>query len=215
MINSPESIDTTNLVRAAQTGDRNAQALLIEKHWGIITKRSEAVTGASALADDAANESALKILHNLSSFNPDAGSFENWVSRVTHNQTISLLRAEKRHARRIKYYLGEDVETVEEGDQYTRAESLAGPDTSRENQPEDAFFRSYSQELLRKSITQIGTANQRIVMEQTLAGLTFPQIRDATGILVNTLKSSMSHAKAKVREDLAAQGFNSYADIAA
>lgn len=211
MINSPESI---NLVRAAQTGDREAQALLIEKHWGIITERSRAVTGASALADDAANESAVKILHNLNSFNPDKGSFAHWVARVTHNQTISLLRAETYRASHIEYYLGENIEPDQESPQ-TRGDILADPDTSRENQPEDAFFRSYSQTLLRESIAKIDIPNQRTVMKQTLAGLTYLRTAAVTRIPLNTVKSSMRYAAVKVRKNLAAQGFNSYADIAA
>ena len=91
----PAPDDETAWVLAAQGGDREAFAKLVERYWERLHRWLIQLTHDRHRAEDLTQETFLKVLANLPSFR--AGSnFRAWVFRIAHNNFVNLKRADRK-----------------------------------------------------------------------------------------------------------------------
>jgi RNA polymerase sigma-70 factor, ECF subfamily len=84
--------DEAGLIRAAQTGSREAFAGLVERYWERLYRWLCHLTRDSHGAEDLAQETFLKAFAALESFR--AGSnFRAWLFRIAHNNFVNQKRA--------------------------------------------------------------------------------------------------------------------------
>ncbi|MCU0703743.1 MAG: RNA polymerase sigma factor [Fimbriiglobus sp.] len=82
-------------ITAAQAGDRDAFARLVEVHWQRLRRWLGTMVRDPYLADDLTQETFLKALAALHSFRPGT-NFRAWLFRIAHNALISRKRGTRR-----------------------------------------------------------------------------------------------------------------------
>jgi RNA polymerase sigma-70 factor, ECF subfamily len=89
------SAEETALIRAAQRGDRDAFAQLVERYWSRLYRWLYHLAHDRHQAEDLAQETFLKALGNLARF--EAGTnFRAWLFRIAHNLFANQVRASNR-----------------------------------------------------------------------------------------------------------------------
>jgi RNA polymerase sigma-70 factor, ECF subfamily len=89
------SSEETDLIRAAQRGDRQAFAQLVERYWSRLYRWLYHLAHDRHQAEDLAQETFLKALGNLGRF--EAGTnFRAWLFRIAHNLFANQVRASSR-----------------------------------------------------------------------------------------------------------------------
>jgi len=104
------SAEETALIRAAQRGDRQAFAQLVERYWSRLYRWLYHLVRDRHQAEDLAQEAFLKALGNLGRF--EAGTnFRAWLFRIAHNLFANQVRA----ASRRRSTLPDDLPDPEQG----------------------------------------------------------------------------------------------------
>ena len=92
---SSASAEETALVRAAQRGDRQAFAELVERYWTRLYRWLYHLVHDRHQAEDLAQEAFLKALANLARFKAGT-NFRAWLFRIAHNLFANQVRASSR-----------------------------------------------------------------------------------------------------------------------
>lgn len=88
------------LVNRAVAGDRDAFAMLIERHYDLIFRTACKWSGRRSEAEDIAQDVCIKLASVLKSFDGRA-AFTSWLYRVTMNAVRDMQRSQKRRGRQI------------------------------------------------------------------------------------------------------------------
>lgn len=91
-VTSPETI----LLHAARDGDRAAFGRLVETHAARVFRICHRVTGDDALAEDAVQETFLKVYAKLRDFREQA-QFTTWLHRIAVNAALELMRRNRKY----------------------------------------------------------------------------------------------------------------------
>ena len=83
-------------VTAAQAGDRDAFARLVEHYWDRLYRWMYQLTRDRHKAEDLTQETFLKVLAALGSFRTGT-NFRAWLFRIGHNNFVNLKRAERKN----------------------------------------------------------------------------------------------------------------------
>lgn len=86
------------LVRRAGLGDRAAAAQLVERHTRMIYAASYRMLGSKAAAEDAVQETFMRLWRHAAKWKPQGAKFETWLYRVAMNLCLDQLRKAKREA---------------------------------------------------------------------------------------------------------------------
>jgi RNA polymerase sigma-70 factor, ECF subfamily len=89
------STDDSDLVLAAQRGDRDALDRLLHRHFDRIHAVCRRIAGSTRDADDAAQEAMIRIVRGLDHFDGRA-SFSTWSYRIATNAALDELRKRSR-----------------------------------------------------------------------------------------------------------------------
>ncbi len=91
---SAESSDTTELVQAAASGDRQAFGVLVTRHAGSVTGVAYSACGDFARSEDVGQDAFVEAWRNLASLRePD--KFVAWVCTIARRRAIDVVRAAK------------------------------------------------------------------------------------------------------------------------
>ncbi|WDI32131.1 RNA polymerase sigma factor [Hyphococcus flavus] len=86
------------LVKRAGSGDRAAAALLVERHTKMIYAACYRMMGTPHAAEDATQETFLRLWRSAAKWKPRGAKFETWLYRVAMNYCLDQLRKAKRDA---------------------------------------------------------------------------------------------------------------------
>jgi RNA polymerase sigma-70 factor, ECF subfamily len=87
--------DDAALVAAAQAGDHQALDTLLRTHYDRVHAVCRRVLGSSRDADDAAQETMIKVVRSLPSFD-GRSSVSTWMYRIATNTALDELRRQRR-----------------------------------------------------------------------------------------------------------------------
>ena len=87
-------------VAAAQAGDRDAFARLVEHYWDRLYRWMYQLTRDRHKAEDLTQETFLKVLAALASFRTGT-NFRAWLFRIGHNNFVNLKRAERKNVQAL------------------------------------------------------------------------------------------------------------------
>jgi RNA polymerase sigma-70 factor (ECF subfamily) len=104
-------------IRAAQAGDREAFARLVEHYWDRLYRWLYHLTRDRHAAEDLTQETFLKCLAAIRSFRPGS-NFRAWVFKIGHNNFVNQKRSEWR----VKHALPDDLAAHELGEAEQTAE---------------------------------------------------------------------------------------------
>lgn len=181
-----------DLIAAAQSGDQNAFAQLVEAHQGKVYSLSYRMTGNPDDAADLTQEAFLNAWRGLASFHGQS-SFSTWLYRLTSNVCIDFLRREKRRTALSM--------TVEEDEEGRQAEV---PD--HRFSPEQELERRELRRTVQQGLAALSPEHRRVLVLRELEGLSYQEIAQCLELEEGTVKSRIARARIALKEYLQKSG---------
>ena len=184
-----DAVDDAELIRAHAAGDPHAFARLYDRYDRACFHFIRRLVGAAQgdAAEDLHQETWIAVSKNAASFDPAKASFAAWLFTIARHKTFD-------HFRRQKI-----------------AVLASGPDEAVMLVP-DPGPTPLEQVQSRERAEQIVAAVEALPLEQRGAfvmfaegGLSLEEIAKATGVAVETAKSRLRYARAKLRQSLAGE----------
>lgn len=166
------------VVDRVRSGERAAFAVLVRR-YGALARRTAAVLGAGADADDVVQEAFVKAYRALGSFRSGA-PFGPWLLRIVANETRNTRRAAGRRAAR-------ELATLP---------PLGRPDAA------DAAAEHADLELFRARVDALPEPQRLVIACRFLLDLDEAHTAQVLGISRGTVKSRTHRALAKLRDTL-------------
>jgi RNA polymerase sigma-70 factor (ECF subfamily) len=161
------------LVRDLRSGSREAATELFTRHYRGVWKAAFAIGGRRALADEAAQETFVRLIERIEQYDPRR-PLRPWLQRIAANRVIDLLRLERRERP-----LDEALEAIAEWD---------ATDTG------DAAFV--------ERMATLGAERRAVVVLRYGLGLGPAEIAETLGVPVGTVNSRLARALTQLREEV-------------
>jgi RNA polymerase sigma-70 factor, ECF subfamily len=174
------------LVAAARSGDRNALDQLLRRHYDRAHGVCRRLMGNAAEADDAAQETMIRVVRGLDSFD-GRSSFATWVYRIATNTSLDELR---KRSRRPHLHLVDD-----DGQSPQQVDDLA-------HRRVDAVVDRLS---IDAALAALPDDYRAAVVLRDVADLDYSEIATILGIPVGTVKSRIARGRAQLVERLGNQ----------
>lgn len=179
------------LIRRVLAGDPDQFQDLVRANERGVYNLALRMLGNEQDALDASQESFFRAWKNLASFRGDS-RFSVWLYRLAGNVCLDMLR---RAGRRSESSL-----TTEDGGE------LPLPDTGRHADPQDVLERRELQAAVRAGMDRLGPEFRQVLVLREIAGLSYDEIGQATGLEPGTVKSRIYRARQKLAAHLTAPG---------
>lgn len=174
-----------DLIEAAQQGDQQAFAQLVETYKQPVYNIAYRMLGSAGEAEDASQEVFLRSYMKLASYDRSR-KFSTWLFSITSNYCIDMLR--RRRATMVDL---DDVEFVLES-------SDIGPEQHAVAQEERASIAS--------AIMALAPAYRLVTVLRYYNDLPYEEIQRITGLNETTVKTRLFRARKMIKERLAQQG---------
>jgi RNA polymerase sigma-70 factor, ECF subfamily len=176
-----------DLVAAARSGDRDALDQLLRRHYDRVHGVCRRIVGATRDADDAAQETMIRIVRGLGAFD-GRSSFSTWVYRIATNTALDELR---RRSRRPHLHLVDDDDGI------------------RHEQVDELAYRRVDAVVDRMAIddalAELPDDFRAAVVLRDVADLDYAEIADVLGVPVGTVKSRIARGRAQLMAALGNQ----------
>ena len=83
------------IITRAQSGDREAFAVLFEQYKNLVYKTAYLMLGETTEAEDALQEIFVQVYKSLSTFDPSRAAFTTWLYRITFNYCLNHRRRKR------------------------------------------------------------------------------------------------------------------------
>ena len=176
--------DEAELLARAQRGDQAAFEEIVQRYQQIAFRVAYVITGSAAEAEDATQEGMFKAYRALSSFRTGAEP-RPWLLRIVANEARNRARSAGRRLR-MQLRLTEDFRP---GD--------AAPS------PEAAVVAADEQRRLLALLNGLGDDDRLVITCRHLLQLTGEETSAALGIPEGTVKSRLSRALDRLRQEMA------------
>lgn len=184
------SVNDEALVGAAKQGDKEAFAILVERHEQRIFLTVLRITGNHQDAEDAVQQSFQKAFTHLREFEGKS-AFSTWLTRIAINEALMLLR-KGRSLREIS------LDGSQSSEEATPA--LEIPDSGPG--PEISYSQLEQQELLSAAMSQLRPNMRQAIELRDLRELSVQETARVTGLSVPAVKARLFHARKQLREAL-------------
>ena len=185
----------SGLLSEARRGNGAAFSELVLPYAPGLYRRALRLTGNPADAEDARQEAMLKAFTRLDQFAGNSDDAQDdlhaWVSRITTNAAIDLLRQ-----RRGSVLVPLEKNGSESGDNF--AERLA----AREENPEERFARREMRSLLARAITQLAPDLRQVCLLRDILQYSTQEVADKLGISAMAVRLRLFRAHRKLHEVL-------------
>jgi RNA polymerase sigma-70 factor (ECF subfamily) len=171
--------EETEWIRAAQSGDRDAFAHLLERYWDRLYRWLYHLTRDRHTAEDLTQETFLKALGAMHSFRPGT-NFRAWIFRIGHNNFVN----QKRSERRAKHQLPEDA----------AAPDVGGVETTTENRE--------ALEVVNKAVADLPADFRAAIMLRAEEGLSFKEVAKILGTTEETARWRVFKARQRLMKVL-------------
>lgn len=172
------------VVRRVMTGDREAFALLVDRHHGHCLRMATHLLGDADQAEDAVQEAFVRAFRHLPSYQ-ERDRFGSWLLRIVVNQCRTHATYEKRWVRH-----GTHASTAVDA-----AATLVDPECDREEQRAE----------LAHALGQLGADHREAIVLRFSEELSFEEMASITGVGVSALKMRVRRACARLRSLLSEQ----------
>ncbi|MCR4419403.1 MAG: RNA polymerase sigma factor [Clostridia bacterium] len=185
------------LVERSQGGD----AAALEKLVAILQKKvyrlALSLTGNHADAEDLVQEAVTRVYTRLRFYDPERGSFEVWVHRITTNLWINWAKSRR----------GLKVCSL---DSLTDPDEEGGPGleiASGEDGPEEEFEKRELRELTWRLIRQLPPKSRAAVALREIGDYAYREIAAALGCSETAVKTRINRGRQILKEKLAQAGY--------
>src|SRR6266403_2334877 len=188
-LNDPAAKDAA-LVVAAQSGDRHAFEILVERHEQTIFFVARRITHTREDAEDVVQQSFQKAFIHLRKFE-GRSAFSTWLTRIAITEALMFLRRN----RGLREVLIDDLNGNEEA-----TTALEVPDASPD--PEAVYSRREWAEMLSLAMNELPYGTRRAIQLREIEERSSEETARIMGISVAALKGRMFHGRRKLRERL-------------
>ena len=173
-------VSETEVIRSAQSGDRNAFSELVRIHARGVFNVVYRMCGDALIAEDAAQETFIRAWQNLSSYRPQT-PLRNWLYRIAFNAGMDMLRKEKR-------ILPNAIEDLNLTDGRPGLESQVS--------------QQERTQLVQKAILSLPDASRAVLILREYEELSYQDISSTLDIPVGTVMSRLNYARKLLKEKL-------------
>lgn len=191
-MSAPDPAFEADCIRRILAGERQLFHALIRPCERSIYFLLMSLLGNEAEAEDAAQETAIKVYLNLKNFRGDS-QFRTWVLSIARNEGLGRMR--KTGNRREDSL---DAETDEQTGDYTPAIL-----TSWREVPSEALEREELGNLLRKAIEGLPAIYRNVVLLRDIEEMDVRETAEALGITEGAVKVRLHRARALLQRELA------------
>jgi RNA polymerase sigma factor (sigma-70 family) len=171
------------LIRRAQRGERDAYAMLVERHQQIAFRTAYAVCGDAGEAEDAAQEAFAKAYAALGRFRPGS-PWRPWLLRIVANEARNRKRSEGRRRALV-------VRAAHDGVAPREADAA-----------DVAMLLRAERSRLAEALARLAPPHREVVVLRHVLDLSEAECAAVLGCRPGTVKSRAARALAKLREDL-------------
>ncbi|MFD3258405.1 RNA polymerase sigma factor [Paenibacillus lentus] len=164
------------LIRAAQTGDRDALITLLREIENQVYRTAYYILNNEQDAHDAAQEALIRIYTKIDTYEEKA-QFKTWVQRIVTNICIDKFRRKK------PTVSIEEHEIVFEGKDNVEREVMSG----------------YIAEDIREAIDQLPEHHRSVVVLRYLQEFSYNEIAESLNLPLNTVKSYLFRARQQLQ----------------
>jgi RNA polymerase sigma-70 factor, ECF subfamily len=185
-------MDEASLIRAAQQGDQDAFASLVQSYDQNVLRIAINLLRSPEEAKDVYQEAFLRVYRNLHTFRFDC-SFPTWLYRIVTNICLDHLR--KRKVRKEEPAVAESA-----GGEYNLLEAV--PEQRADNDPQRRLLTGELRTRIDRAISDL-TPRERMVFEMRhYQGLRLRAIGDSLGTTEEAAKNCLFRATQKMRAAL-------------
>jgi RNA polymerase sigma factor (sigma-70 family) len=178
-------LDDSELVRRTRAADERAFEELVRRHQEVAFRVAVLITGNAADAQDAAQEAFVKAYYALDRFRLDA-PFRPWLLRIVANEARNRRRSAGRR------------DALEVAVTAERSSGDAAPS------PEETAIRHEREQVLLAALNRLNETDRLVIAHRYLLELSEAETAAALGLRTGTVKSRLSRALARLREELPA-----------
>jgi RNA polymerase sigma-70 factor (ECF subfamily) len=176
-------------------GDRDAFAVLVERHGSRIHAAILRMVGNPETANDLAQETFLRAFTALASFRRGA-AFSTWLYAIALNQVRTEYR--RRKSMKGQAMLSLDAAGGPGDDPGDRPQEPAGSGPG----PADEAVRKEEAAILHRALSKLDEEYREAVVLRDLEGLSYEEIAEAVGVPPGTVRSRIHRGRAALREIL-------------
>jgi len=166
------------LLERIEQGDRAALHELYQSYYHALLRFIQRITRSLELAQEGVNDVMLTVWRNSSSFGRRS-SVSTWIMGIAYHKALKALASRQRWSSRFGFHI-DDFED--------RREAAVDPDEHRD-----------LRDLLAKALDDLPPAQRAVVELTYFGGYSYEEIAAIMGCPVNTVKTRMFHARAKLR----------------
>ena len=184
------------LMQRVGHGDETAMSELYDRFVGLVYKASRQVLPSRAEAEDAVQETFVRLWQTADRFDPNRARLVTWVMLITRRHLIDRLR--RRSARPEQLGFDASMEAL-------------GP----VSEPPKLPGGEHDLDVLRRRIDELPEL-QRVVIERTyLQGFTLREVSEQLGAPLGTVKSALSRGLGRLRGRMLSDNKNKGSDSSA
>jgi RNA polymerase sigma-70 factor (ECF subfamily) len=185
----PDLADDADLLRAHATGDPHAFARLYDRYdrpCFQFIRRTLGAAGADA-AEDLHQETWIAVSRSAGSFDPRKASFRGWLFTIARRKVVDHFR----HLKVVPLGVRDDDAAMQ----------VLDPDPTPVQQVET---RELAERLV-SAVEALPPEQRGAFLMSAQGGLSLEEIAAATGVAVETAKSRLRYARARLRQALAGE----------
>lgn len=176
-----ESASDADLARTCRRGDAGAWRELVRRFTPLVYRLALRMLRDGAEAQDASQEVFLRMHRSFDSYDPTR-PLAPWVSRTTYHACLRRLQASGRRAGMLE-----------------QEEALLVHADPAAPSPEQAAAASEAAALLARAVEELPAQDRALLDLRYREGLSDAEVSEATGMPVNTVKTRLFRARAKLR----------------
>ncbi|UCG38017.1 MAG: RNA polymerase sigma factor [bacterium] len=181
-----EEIRDETLALKAASGDMMAFEELVNRHRMTVYRMARTVTGNHHDADDAAQETFLRVYRSLRSYDPQR-PFRPWLRRIAYNTSLNNVRARSARSRGMT-----DTDP---------------PDVPDPNPGQSAVLEARQSAVrVEDAVDSLPGELRATLLLRVVEGMSYKEIAAATGVRIGTVMSRLSRARERVQECLQSAG---------
>jgi RNA polymerase sigma-70 factor (ECF subfamily) len=183
--------DDRDLIRRCLAREERAYRELVRTYQGAVVNLAWRITGSAEDAAEVAQETFIRVLRSLSSYDPDR-PFRTWLFKIASNLSLDAIRRRKRRPISLEELSGEEGPVVEPAD------PGPGPDEGLRIDRADARFDAL--------VREMPEHYQAILFLRYKEELSYDEIAETLSMPLGTVKVRLHRAHEILRRKLIARG---------
>jgi len=181
-----EQVRDEILAGQAASGSMEAFEELVNRHRMAIYRLARSITGNHDDADDAAQETFIKVYRALGTYDPER-PFKPWLKRIAYNTSLNVLRASRSRSRGTT---SEDLPELAD----------PSPNPGHELEAEQAASG------IQLAVSNMPAELRTTLLLRAVENMSYKDIASATGVRIGTVMSRLSRARGRVQQALELSG---------